>query len=72
MGTLRIGPLDFECVSSCRGVAVKGLACREFIAVSGELEAEAVVLSARDEMEMEVENLLARGLSVGDNSVDAV
>ena len=63
--------LRFDSVSDCAGGVVKGLACREIAIVVREAEAETIVVVARDEVEMEVEYLLARGFSVGDKPVDA-
>ena len=66
MWARRMGHLPFYQVSDCEGGVIEGLACREFGVVVGEVEAEAIVVVARDEVEMEVEYLLARSLSVGD------
>ena len=68
----RIRRLWFDCVSDCAGRAVEGLACWEVAVVVGEAEAEAVVVIAGDEMEMEVKYFLARGFSIGDKPVDAI
>ena len=61
-----------DCVSDCTGGAVEGLACWEVAVVVREAEAEAIVVVAGDEVEMEVEYLLACGFSVGDKPVDAI
>ena len=70
--TTRIRRLRFDSVSDCTGGTVEDLTCREVAVVVREAEAEAIVVVARDEVEMEVEYLLAGGFSVGDKPVDTI
>ena len=69
---LRIWRLTLYKISNCWGSAIEGFTSREFIVLVGNSKAEAVVVVARDEVEMKVEYLLARGLSIGDKPVDAI
>ena len=64
--------LSLDCVSNCWGGAIEGFTSREFIVVVGKSKADAVLLVARDEVEMEMEYLLARSLCFGDKPIDAI
>ena len=62
----------FDGMSDRTGSVVEGLSRGKLPIAVGESEAEAVVVIARNEVDVEVECLLPGGLSIGDNPVDAI